>query len=117
MEATEAADMISEAAEEKEHDQFRNRAAMMIAVIAAVLAISGLGDNNAKDEMVASNIKASDTWSFYQAKNVRQNLYALEIDDLKAQLDAGVPPAQRAAIEARLKSYEDRVARYESEPD
>jgi hypothetical protein len=120
MDSAEAADMITEASEnsgDSALDRFRNRAALLIAVLAAVLAISGLGGGNATDDMVANNIKASDTWAFFQAKNLRQNLYALAVEDLKAELPTVSDPARRAAMEERIKSYEARVARYESEPD
>jgi hypothetical protein len=122
MEANEAAEIITELNEEKveaEHEaRFRNRAALQIAIIAAVLAVGGLGGEKSRDEMVASNIKASDSWSFYQAKNVRQNMYALAADQLKAEVDAGTPPGPaQAAAAARLKKYQSTVTRYEDEPD
>jgi hypothetical protein len=122
MEATEAAEIITELNEEKveaEHEaRFRNRAALQIAIIAAVLAIGGLGGEKSRDEMVASNIKASDSWSFYQAKNVRQTMYQLAADRLKADLAAGsAPPAARAGAEAQLKKYQSTVTRYDDEPD
>ena len=122
MEPTEAADIISEMNEEKaeakEEARFRNRAALQIAIIAAVLAIGGLGGQKARDQMVASNIKASDSWSFYQAKNVRQNMYRLAADQLKADLAAGsIPAAARTDATARLKKYESTVTHDENEPD
>src|SRR5215212_12209875 len=100
MDSNDAAELIAELHEERaEHeadDRFRNRAALLIAILAAVLAIGGLGGGNATDDMVASNIKASDTWAFYQAKNVRQTMYELEAERLKGALAAGsVPPAER----------------------
>jgi hypothetical protein len=36
--------------------------------------------------MIGSNIKASDTWAFYQAKNVRQNMYRLAAEELETDL-------------------------------
>jgi len=97
---------------------FRNRAALLIAVLAAVLAVGGLGGGNATDDMVASNIKASDTWAFYQAKNVRQTMYEIEAEKLKAALAAGtIAPAERPSAQARLREYESTIARYDSEPD
>ncbi|HEX6377200.1 MAG TPA: DUF4337 domain-containing protein [Allosphingosinicella sp.] len=122
MDSTDAADLIAEIHEERAENEaaesFRNRAALLIAVLAAVLAVGGLGGGNATDDMVASNIKASDTWAFYQAKNVRQTMYELEAEKLKAALAAGgVTPAERASAEARLKEYEATIARYNSEPD
>ncbi len=122
MDSTDAADLIAEIHEERAENEaaesFRNRAALLIAIMAAMLAVGGLGGGNATDDMVASNIKASDTWAFYQAKNVRQTMYEIEAEKLKAQLAAGtVPAAGRAAAEARLRDYEATVARYDSEPD
>jgi hypothetical protein len=122
MEPTEAADIISELNEEKVEAEgevrFRNRAALQIAIIAATLAIGGLGGEKSRNEMVASNIKASDSWSFYQAKNVRQTVYELAADRLKTDLAAGsIPAAARAGAEAQLKKYQSTVARYDDEPD
>ena len=133
MHAAEAADHVTETAEERhreamqEHEskildheakeRFRNRAALIIAILAAVLAICELGGDDAKNRMVNSNIKASDTWSFYQAKNMRQTAYRLAADGLKRQLaSADLPIAQRGAAEADLKTYEKTASRYESEP-
>jgi hypothetical protein len=122
MDSTDAADLIAEIHEERAENEaaesFRNRAALLIATLAAVLAVGGLGGGNATDDMVANNIKASDTWSFYQAKNVRQTMYEIEAEKLKGALAAGtVAPAERPSAEARLNDYEATVARYDSEPD
>ena len=122
MDSTDAADLIAEIHEERAENEasekFRNRAALLIAVLAAVLAVGGLGGGNATDDMIASNIKASDTWAFYQAKNVRQTMYEIEADRLKAAMAAGtLPAAERPAAEARLKDYQTTIARYDSEPD
>ena len=133
MDAAEIADQIKEGAEErhrealKEHEaraedheakeKFRNRAALTIAVLAAILAVCELGGDDAKNRMVNSNIRASDTWALYQAKNVRQTGYKLAVDELKRQLaSSGLSDTQRTAIAADLKSYEKTIARYEDEP-
>jgi hypothetical protein len=122
MDSNDAADLIAEIHEERADnaaaDKFRNRAALLIAILAAVLAIGGLGGGNATDDMVANNIKASDSWSFYQAKNVRQTMYELAADDLAQQLATGaLTPEGRAAAEKRLADYRKTVDRYDSEPD
>lgn len=120
MDTTDAADLIAEIHEERAENEasekFRNRAALLIAVLAAILAIGGLGGGNATDDMVASNIRASDSWAFYQAKNVRQTIYAVASDDLKAELPALTGEA-RAAAEKRLAAYSATIDRYDSEPD
>jgi hypothetical protein len=122
MDSTDAADLIAEIHEDRAENEaaesFRNRAALLIAIMAAVLAIGGLGGGNATDDMIGSNIKASNFWAFYQAKNVRQNMYKIEVERLETQLAANtIPAAERAAAEKRLGQYRATIARYDSEPD
>ena len=122
MDSTDAADLIAEIHEDRAENQaaesFRNRAALLIAVLAAVLAIGGLGGGNATDDMIANNIKASDTWAFYQAKNVRQTLYKLAAQDLEEGVAAGTLASQRGpGAEKRLEEYRATIERYDSEPD
>jgi len=119
MDSSDAAELIAELNEDRqeqaEAERFRSGAALMIAFLAAVLAIGGLGGGNATDDMIDSNIRASDTWAFFQAKNVRQTMYELALADLEAEVAASGGPSEAQA--ARLADYRATIARYESEPD
>lgn len=123
MDATDAAELISEIREERaEHeadDKFRDRAALLIAFLAMLLAIGSLGGGNVAEDMIHNNIKASDTWAFFQAKNVRQTQYRIAMDQMEAQLaaDAGLPPQVRADMQAAVEKYRAAIARYDDEPD
>lgn len=122
MDSSDAADLIAELHEEKaEHEQddrFRNRAALMIAFLAALLAIGGLGGGNATDDLVFNNIRASDTWAFFQAKNVRQTTYEIAAQQVETELaDPSLSGPTRVALSARLADYRATIARYEDEPD
>ena len=46
--------------------------ALVIAVIALFLAFSETLGKSAQTEGISLNIKASDTWNFFQAKTIRQ---------------------------------------------
>jgi hypothetical protein len=120
VDSADAAELITELSEEraerKEEERFNRVAALLIAMMAALLAIGGLGGGNATDDMIMNNIEASDTWAFFQAKNIRQTAYQLEIDALEVQL-AKAPPEERQALKSRLEAYRATVARYDSEPD
>lgn len=122
MDTTDAADLIrdikEDRAEQESSDRFRDRAAMLIALLAAILAIGGLGGGNATDDLIGYNIRAADAWSFFQAKNARQTIYEVAADDIEAALaDPGLAPARRAAMTERLADYRRTIERYESEPD
>jgi hypothetical protein len=124
MDSTDAAEMVAEVHEAEEESgeasrtRFRNRAALMIALLAAVLAISGLGGGNATDDMIHNNIKASDTWAFFQAKNMRQTAYEIAIVEIEGDLaEPGLTPDRRARMEQQLAEHRATIARYESEPD
>ena len=122
MEPTDAAELISEIREERaEHeaeDKFRDRAAMLIAIMAMLLAVGSLGGGNVAEDMIHNNIKASDTWAFFQAKNVRQTQYRLAADELEVQLaNPGLSPEVRAALQEKVDTYRATVARYDDEPD
>ncbi len=119
-EAADAADTIAEAVENDRarNEQFRRRAAVVIGILAMLLAISGLGGGNATKEMLNANIQASDTFAFYQAKNIRQTSNQLAADALDAVLltHADLPDATRSQIQDRITAYKATVARYESDP-
>jgi hypothetical protein len=122
MEAADAAELISEIKEERAEaeasEKFRNKAALIIAIMAMLLAVGSLGGGNATDDMVYGNIKASDTWAFYQAKNVRQTEYRIAADRLEVELaDPTLNATARRAMETQLQKYRETVARYDNEPD
>lgn len=116
MHADEAAEMMDK---ERETDRFKQRAAMMIAVFAMVLAICGLGGSNAGKEAINNNILASNYFTFFQAKNLRQAVLILAADEAELfwVADPALPDAARQAIRAKLDRYKQAIARYESEPD
>jgi hypothetical protein len=120
MDTTDAADLVAEVHEagQDQNTRFRNRAALMIALLAAVLAVAGLGGGNATDDMIFNNIRASDTWAFFQAKNMRQTAYEIAIVEIEGDLaDPGLTPEGRTRMERQLAEHRATIARYESEPD
>ncbi len=131
MEAQEAGDNIREAAEEREvaaderkikqqetSERFRRRAAVVIGVLAALLAITALGGDQARETTTNANIRASDAYAFYQAKNIRQTAYQLSVNNLQVTLQTSpsLVAATRQSIQARIASYNRTIARYEDDP-
>jgi hypothetical protein len=122
MEASEVADKIREEDEERRAEadtSFRRFTGIYLGIVAMLLAITALGGSNATKIMTNSNIQASDTFGFYQAKYARQTSYRLAADVLEAQLAANpaMPDKAKAQIEDRIKAWRSTADRYESDPE
>ncbi|MDQ3907673.1 MAG: DUF4337 domain-containing protein, partial [Acidobacteriota bacterium] len=106
----EAAEQIAEAREGAD-ERFKNRAALVIAFMAMLLAITSLGGGNAGEDVANNNIHASDTWAFYQAKSVRQTSLKVAADTLEADLRAnpGMTPEARDFIQKKVDEYRATV--------
>ena len=116
MEANEAAELMEQ---DKQENRFKQRAAILIAVLAMVLAITSLGGNNAGKEAVNNNILASNFFNFYQAKNMRQTALMLAADEFEIawSSDPGLSADAKAALAKKLGDYKKTIGRYESDPD
>src|SRR5215213_11690744 len=114
----EAAEQIAEARESAD-ESFKNRAALSIAFMAMLLAITSLGGGNAAEDMANNNIHASDTWAFYQAKSIRQTSLRTAADSFEAELLANpnMPADARDFMRKKVEEYRSTADRYEDEPD
>ena len=116
MKAEDAADMMDQ---ENANDRFKQRAAVSIAILAMLLAITGLGGANAGKEATNNNIYAANHYAFYQAKNIRQTDYNLAADAIELAFlqDGSLNAEARTALKAKAEAYRKTAARYESEPE
>lgn len=114
-----ANEQTNEKIEAEQAEKFRTRAALIITVMAVLLALTGLGGGNAVEDMMSNNIHASDTYNFYQAKNIRQTIYKLNVAEMELELkkNADLNPEAQAALTNQINEYKAVVARYENEPD
>lgn len=89
-----------------------------IAMLAVLLAITGMGGSNSMKDMINANVEVTNYWAFFQAKNIRQTEFRLAADRLEVDLalNPTMPEAARKQIEDKIKRYKDTAARYESDP-
>jgi len=87
-------------------DRFRRNAALAIGVMAMLLAIASLGGEDAMKETINANILAADAYAFYQARNIRQDIYGSMADVLvslgKSPDSYRAKSAREAAEKAKL---------------
>src|SRR5439155_7893189 len=100
-----ALDEAAELAAEK--DQRNKWVGVFIGVLAVLLAICNVGGANATKDATHANIAASDTWAFFQAKNMRRTATTLAANELELLLAAqpGMPDAVKKRFEDQIKDY------------
>src|SRR5262245_55353067 len=93
--------------------------AVYIGVLAAILAIAGVGGGNSTKDATARNIEASNTWAFFQAKNIRRNEIRLQISQFEVTLatQPALTAEARAVIDEKIAKLRKDEARYTSEPE
>lgn len=122
MEAHEVGETVEEAAHE-EHleraDTFRKRTAVFVGVLGMLMAVASLGGESSMKETINANIRASDTYSFYQARNIRQTGYQIAADELDALIKAtpSLSPESHDALSKKIEDYRAIAKRYESDPE
>ena len=90
-----------------------------IGVLAVMLAVCGMGGGNAAKDGVRAHIEASNTWAFFQAKNVRRNALILAADELELTLASQprLPEPLRKQFEDKIKDYRATVQLLTTDPD
>ena len=92
--------------------------AIYIAVLAVILAICSVGGGNATKDMIRASIETTDTYAFYQAKNIRQTAYDLAADEFEIELlRPGLPEEARKMLSDKIAKYRATSKRYETDPE
>jgi len=106
-----------EKAQEGEHSQYFNRRiALLIAVLALFLSFSETLGKSAQTEAIDANVKSSDTWAFFQAKDIRRTTLNTAADQTALLAATMADPAAKAAIDKQIEAWRATAARYESDP-
>ncbi len=105
---------VHEAIHEAGHGQsgINKLVAVLIALLAATLAVTEMGGKSAQTTAVVANGDAANTWSFFQAKTVRQTMLRTASELLEV-MGPELTPAQTQ----RLDAWRKTVQRYETEPE
>jgi hypothetical protein len=92
-------------------------ASVTITIFAAILAVTAWLGGQVSGKILSNNVELNDTWAFYQAKSIKQNLYFVNMEDIRAQLeDPTTPTNVRKLLAERADRYQGVVDRLESDP-
>jgi uncharacterized protein DUF4337 len=107
-----------EHAEHAEHASHDNKKiALVIAILALMLSFSELLGKGAQTEGISLNIKASDTWSFFQAKTIRRTMVQGFADEMKVSIADASDGPSKVAMTKQIDEWVKTAARYRSEPE
>ncbi len=93
-------------------DPFAKRIAISIAVLAVCISFIGNKGDNAKTDSLIKTTSAANQWSYFQAKSMKQNAYALDKDILSVLAPSAIDAPRRDAL---LKTYEHKIEAYEAQ--
>ncbi len=88
--------------------------AITLAVLAALMGITKVKDDNIVQAMQLAKVNAVDTWGEYQAKKMKHHLAEASISQLTA-LQLIAPTNTAPQFEALLQRHEQNIVRYQRE--
>jgi hypothetical protein len=86
------------------NDRGAQRVAILISALAAALALAEMSEKASQNEYLTHHIAASDTWAFYQAKNIRAETQRATADILDSLPNAADPGVRQRAEASRAEA-------------
>jgi tellurite resistance protein len=83
--------------------QIKDKAGWVIVVFAALLALNTYFGGSNSSKILNNTIEANNTWSFYQAKSIKQTLAEMAYDDAVSRKDT----KKAAVLEAKIDRYDN----------
>jgi plasmid stabilization system protein ParE len=96
-----------------DHGSGNKGVALLISVLALVLALCETLGKSAQTTALSSNVEASNLWSFFQAKTIRQTVMRTAAEEAEAEYGDKAPEA----LKKQMKKWKDTADRYQSEPE
>ena len=103
-------DELKEHVEKGAHDPSLRGVSLTMATLAVLVAVVSLLGHRAHTEELLFQNKATDNWSYYQAKSIRRHSYEQFLDMLSIS-----NPKEPQAAEALKAKYEKEIKRYDGE--
>ncbi len=110
---------LDELAEDAVKDNRTRWIGVFIGILAVMLAIGAMGGDNVDKDAARFNIDATNTWAFFQAKNMRRQSIRLAAEELELMLIANpaMDVAARTTIQAKVDEYKALDKKLTSDPE
>jgi len=91
--------------------------ALLISVLALFLALSEMLGKSAQTQAITDNVKANDTWAFFQAKTIRMTFLSTAAEQVQIEADRTTDPDAKARLLKTIDGWKKTAARYNDEPE
>ena len=112
---SDAHEQLEQAETAKEASREDKRIALLIAILALFLAFSETLGKSAQTETISANVKLSDTWAYFQAKDIRKTVVNAAAEEAKLLGATLTDPAAKAAIDKQIEAWHASAAHYEAD--
>ncbi len=115
----EVSKMNSIPAETSPESRLNTMIAITVAIAASLVALFNIKDNNIVQAMSQAQAHAIDSWSYYQAKSIKQNLVENTIENLQLRFDTDstLSADGKKEIQKLLATHKLKVQKYEKDKD
>src|SRR5579885_1344486 len=103
--------------EKEKSDHLNSWVAVAIAILAAFMGICSIKDGNVVQNMQQSQAQWIDNWTYYQAKNIRQDIYQATADQMRAQGSLQTTPATTSIFAKQADAYQKLAEKESGEKD
>ena len=100
---------------EKKNEHLNSWVAVAIAILAAFMGICSIKDGNIVQNMQQAQAKSIDTWDYYQAKNIRQDIYQATADQMRLQASMQTTPATVSTFSKQADAYQKMADKEKSD--
>lgn len=103
---------------EEKKERWLNYLAMTTVILAVCATLSTFKGGSYSTRSVISQAQASDQWSYFQAKNIRENLYLLQKEKLQLEMDLlplGSNQKVRERYQTAITAADTKDKKYEKE--
>lgn len=110
---------ISEQVEHAVESRLNSQIAVIVSICACLMAVFNIKDNNITQAMAQAQANMIDSWSYYQAKSVKQGMIETNKNQLEIQLELNEKSNQKVInkISSLIENYQNKIKKYEQEKE
>ena len=111
VEEAEIAKQAEEISEAHKHEAFNRMVAITVAVVALIMVLGKVKDENVMRAMMATQTEQLDDWNYYQARSLKSHVYKVSSKTVQliGAMNPSTPAPARQQVAAALRDWEKQI--------